>query len=87
MSATALPNPALRVGHVYTIDDVASLFGVKPHYLRSADDALCVVTDAPISSRRLQFLDSLDVAVLIVDGDKLSPLGIRGGEILKPNGV
>lgn len=54
MSPTDLPRPVLEIGRIYSDDELASLFGFQPHYLRSAGgmipaprlNALILVTHA-----------------------------------------
>jgi hypothetical protein len=41
------------------------------------DDGLCVVTDAPISDRRLRFLEAMNVHVLCFDGEIFRACGPR----------
>lgn len=48
----------------------------------NADDCLCVVTDMPVADSRLRFLSSLGIGVLFTEGDKITPCGLRGAELL-----
>ncbi len=53
-------------------DAVAQLLEYRFFY-GAADDRLCLVTDHPLSDKRVRLLRALDIAVVIVDGDRLLP--------------
>jgi hypothetical protein len=44
-------------------------------FFGTPDDALCLVTDALISDRRLQFLEAMNVQVLCFDGSTFQACG------------
>lgn len=47
-------------------------------------DRLCLITDAPLSDRRLRFLSAMDVDMLWHDGEKFVPCG-EGRELFLPS--
>jgi hypothetical protein len=42
-------------------------------FFGAPDDALCMVTDNPLSDKRVRLLRALGIAVVVIDGDRLVP--------------
>jgi hypothetical protein len=47
-----------------------------------SSDRLCLVTDAPISDRRIRFLETHHIAVVYDEGNGLVPCGILAQKLL-----
>jgi hypothetical protein len=54
-------------------------------FLGSNDDRLCLVSDRPISERRLRLLDSLSIGHVYVEGGEVSISGTASSRILFPD--
>ncbi len=42
-------------------------------FFGASDDGLCLVTDHPLSDKRVRLLRALGIAVIVIDGDRLIP--------------
>ena len=50
----------------------------------AATDGICLVTDAPVSERRLRFLDAMGISLLWFDGREFRAYGATGDCLLTP---